>query len=65
MKSYLTVVQEQSLGNWLLSRHWRRLAMWLWVQRGLHRICGPGFVPAVKLLRSPPLRTWRSQLCSS
>jgi hypothetical protein len=59
MKAYLTVVQEQSLGNWLLSRYRRWLALWLWrrVRRGLRRIRGSGFVPVVKLLRPPPRKT--------
>jgi hypothetical protein len=64
-KSYLTVVQERSLGNWLLSRHRRWLTLWLWwrVRRGLRRIRGLGFVPAAKFLWPPPRKTWPAQLC--
>jgi hypothetical protein len=64
--SDVTMVQDRSLGNWLLSRRRRRLARWLWRpgRRGLRRTHGPGFAPAAKLLWSPPLRMWLAQLHS-
>jgi hypothetical protein len=65
--SDVTVVQQRSLGKWLLSRRRRRLAPLLRRpgQRGLRRTRGPGFALAAKLLWPPPRRTWLAQLCSS
>jgi hypothetical protein len=65
--SDVNMVQGRRLGNWLLSRRRRLLGRWPWRlgRRGLCRTLGPGFAPAAKLLRSPPLRMWLAQLRSS
>jgi hypothetical protein len=61
------VMQGRMPGNWLLS--------WLWWRprrprrrprrRVLRRTHGPSFAPAARLLRLPPLKTWRVLLRSS
>jgi hypothetical protein len=61
------MMQDPMLGSWQLSRRqWRLRRSWrLLRRRGLRRIPGPSFVPAARLRRPQPPKTWWAQLSSS
>jgi hypothetical protein len=62
-----TMVQDRSLGNWLLSqRRWRLgRSPWRLGRRGRCRTRGPSSAPTTRSIRPPLPRTWRAQLRSS